>query len=110
MKFFGKRYAAPAYEDCEQVEAPVGKRCGRCDETIAAGDDGWLIPSFGGGELPFHAECHLRGIVGSVAHQQRRCRCFVPGSTAEDDPALTPRQAAAAAELYFLIKNQGRRS
>jgi hypothetical protein len=95
MKFFGRRYSSPAYAEAEQVDVPLGVRCARCDEAIASGDDGWLTPA------PFHRACFLRGIVGSVAHQQRRCLCFVPGSTVDDDPALTRRQAAEAAERYF---------
>ncbi len=47
-----------------------------------------------------HEACAARAILGSVAHQQRRCGCYVPGSTAGDDPALTQRQAAEAALAY----------
>jgi len=102
MKFFGRRYSAPAYEDAEQGEALVGARCAHCGEPIAADDDGWMVPTINAAEaLPFHAACQLRGIIGSVAHQQRRCSCFVPGSTCGDDPALTRRQAAEAAEKCF---------
>jgi hypothetical protein len=105
VKFFGVRYSSAAYLECERVQAPVGERCARCDEPIAENDDGWLIPYLGTAadprELAYHRACHLRGIVGSVAHQQGRCSCFVPGSIFEDDPALTARQAAEAAEAYF---------
>jgi hypothetical protein len=105
LKFFGTRYAAPAYAEAEQVEPPVGACCARCDEPIASEDEGWLIPAIGTAgarsELPFHRACYLRGMVGSVAHQQRRCSCFVTGGTAEDDPALSVRAAAQAAEAYF---------
>ncbi len=47
-----------------------------------------------------HEACAARAILGSVAHQQRRCGCFVPGSTESDDPALSRRQAAVAALAY----------
>ncbi len=47
-----------------------------------------------------HEACAARAVFGSVAHQQRRCGCYVPGSTAGDDPALTQRQAAEAALAY----------
>lgn len=105
MKFFGARQLNPFDDEVLTVPAPVGDLCGHCREPIAAGDDGWLIP-YGGGpnepcELAFHHACHLREIVGSVAHQQKRCSCFVPGSQAEDDPLLTRRQAAEAAMTYF---------
>lgn len=51
-----------------------------------------------------HEECAARAVLGSVAHQQHRCGCFVSGSTAIDVPALTPRQAAAAALAYARSK------
>lgn len=105
MKFFGIRYSAPAYEGMECVETPVGSFCAHCDEWIVAGDDGWSLPHYGGPyepkELAYHRACFMRSTIGSVAHQQRRCSCFVPGSTEEDDPTLTRRQAAEAALAYF---------
>lgn len=89
----------------QRVDTPVGAMCGHCKEPIAAGDDGWVLPYCGGPEEPreltFHHACHLRSVIGSVAHQQGRCSCFVPGSLAEDDPALTRRQAAEAALHYY---------
>ena len=107
MRFFGRIYSTAAYEECKQADVPVGELCARCGEPIARGDDGWLLPHIEAAgkpprELPYHAACHLRMIVGSVAHQQRRCLCFVPGSQCGDDPALTRRQAAEWAEAYFL--------
>jgi len=104
MKFFGARQLNPFDEEVPTVPAPVGHACGHCGEPIAAEDTGWLIPHVAGSAaslLPFHHACHLRGVVGSVAHQERRCSCFIPGSQAEDDPALTRRQAAEAALAYF---------
>jgi hypothetical protein len=98
MKFFGVRYYSAAYTDAEHVDTPVGASCVHCSEPIAAGDDGWLVPP---GSQPFHRACFLRGIVGSVAHQQFRCSCFVKGSTAEDEPGLTRRQAAEAAADFY---------
>lgn len=46
-----------------------------------------------------HRDCLLRQVVGSVAHQQGRCSCY--GGDEGDDPALTRREAAAAAVAYF---------
>jgi hypothetical protein len=97
LKFFGPRYLSAAYIDAERVDAPIGESCRHCDEPIVAGDDGWVLPP---GKQPFHRACFLRGIIGSVAHQQGRCSCFVSGSTRGDDPALTLRQAAEAAADY----------
>jgi len=104
MKFFGVRYQSPAYYGVEQVSTPVGQRCDHCAEVIVAGDDGWIIPlhtATGVSRSVMHRACHLRRVVGSVAHQKRECLCFVPGSAACDDPALTRRQNAEAAERYF---------
>jgi hypothetical protein len=101
MKYFGWLHNAPIYQDMELAARPMGEKCGHCGEVIADTDDGFIVPGFGSGATPFHRACFLRGIIGSVAHQQSRCMCFVPGSTAEDDPALTPRQAAEAALAYF---------
>jgi hypothetical protein len=98
LKFFGVRYFSPAYEGAEHVDTPIGESCRHCDEPIAAGDDGWVLPP---GKQPFHRACFLRGIVGSVAHQQHRCSCYVRGSNLEDDPKLTCRQAAEAAADYY---------
>jgi len=49
--------------------------------------------------LPEESVCLLRQVVGSVAHQQGRCSCY--GGDEGDDPALTRREAAAAAVAYF---------
>jgi hypothetical protein len=45
----------------------------------------------------YHLACYLRPFVGSAAHIERRCLCYVPGATENDDPKLTKRQAAQAA-------------
>ncbi len=42
----------------------------------------------------WHRTCFLRSIVGSVAHLERRCSCYVPGSEEGDPPGLTRRKAA----------------
>jgi hypothetical protein len=44
-----------------------------------------------------HRECAFRAVAGSVAHLQKRCSCYVPGSMESDPPGMTPRQAALAA-------------
>jgi hypothetical protein len=95
MRYFGKNYGAPIYEDAEQVPAPVGELCVHCGEAITDGDDGFVLP--GAGLAPYHRACFLRGIIGSVAHVQHRCSCFVPGSSENDPPGMTRREAAEAA-------------
>jgi hypothetical protein len=44
-----------------------------------------------------HHECVARAVLGSVAHIEKRCGCFVPGSTENDPPGMTKREAARAA-------------
>jgi hypothetical protein len=101
MTYFGKRHPAPIYRDIERSETPIGRRCGHCNEMIAAGDDGFTLPSYPACEMSFHRACHLRGIIGSIAHQQKLCSCYVPGSQAEDNPTLSRRAAAEEALAYF---------
>ena len=105
MKFFGRPYPYPAYDEVECVPIPVGVACGHCNEPIGIMDDGWVCPYLGGcsgpDELAFHRACFMRSTIGSVAHQMRRCSCFVRGSTEEDHPAMTKREAAEAAMAYF---------
>jgi hypothetical protein len=67
--------------------------CRYCDEPITPPDR----PVWGLGQ---HYACAVRQVVGSVAHQQRRCACY--GGTAADEEAdLTKRQAAEAALAYW---------
>jgi hypothetical protein len=68
--------------------------CAHCGEPILEGDS---IMGFNSGQVVMHRNCGMRGILGSLAHVQGRCSCFVPGSTANDPPELTVRQAADAA-------------
>jgi hypothetical protein len=48
-----------------------------------------------------HHECAVRAIAGSVAHIEKRCSCFVPGSIEGDPIGMTPRHAAIKAYLAF---------
>lgn len=103
IRWFGKRYGAPAYSDTPQVATPVGAECGHCSEQIDATDDGWIDS----GGTVFHRECFIR-LTGSAAHHRRECSCFVPGSTCSDPPGMTKREAARAA--LDALQEQQRRS
>lgn len=46
---------------------------------------------------PYHRACLFRSIMGSVAHIEHRCGCFIPGSMEGDPEGLTRREAAQAA-------------
>ena len=72
--------------------------CPHCDEEITGDDFDFSTAN----KIRFHLNCFLRGIIGSVAHIEKRCSCFVPGSDEADPPGMTKRQAAeAAVKLYY---------
>jgi len=71
-------------------------KCFYCGEPIVASDN-----SIAMGCLNTHRNCFLRQVIGSVAHIEKRCSCYVDGSTAGDPPELTRRQAADAAVTLF---------
>lgn len=101
MKWFGE-WSGPFCDPADgRLEAPVGERCGWCEEAIAAGDSGVVIPGFGGGETIEHRECFRRAVLGSIAHQYRRCSCYVPGSDEGDPPQLTRREAAKLVDVMI---------
>lgn len=79
--------------------------CFHCDEPILPGE---ARKYYYACQSPVHPECYLRPVIGSVAHIERRCSCFVSGSQCGDDPALTRRQAARAAVAAW-AKQQGNR-
>jgi len=69
--------------------------CVWCDEPV------WRGEQHPGVRQPIHKECAIRTAVGSAAHVQGRCGCYVPGSVEGDPPGMTRRQAArAAVEAY----------
>jgi hypothetical protein len=87
--FFGPAHMMKDYE--RQVAPPIGQACLLCGEAIAEGD----IGTIDGADQVTHYECRMRGVIGSVGHQLRRCSCF--GGTEEDPPGMSRRQAAQAA-------------
>jgi hypothetical protein len=108
--YFGEPYPsggkpAPIYMGLPQVPAPVDDWCLYCEEPIAEGDRGFLLPHMVGPNyfrlVAEHYECFMRQVLGSVAHQQSRCSCVVCGSHHMDDPELTRRDAARAALVEF---------
>lgn len=70
-------------------------RCLWCDELVVPGD---LVHS----RIPgFHYACALRSVLGSIGHIQGKCVCYVKDGTTEDDPpGLTRRQAARLVADY----------
>lgn len=85
-------------QDVPHTETPTGTACMRCEEDILVGDTGVLMPLVDVGgvrEIAYHHECFLRGVLGSVGHQQKKCSCY--GGTEEDPLKMTRREAARAA-------------
>lgn len=101
MDWFGPAPFSPACLDTTHAATPVGDACVWCEEPVAAGESGYLVPYIGDGPVrlvAYHVECLLRCTLGSVAHLEHRCSCYVPGAVCGDPPELTKRQAAQAAE------------
>lgn len=69
-------------------------KCVYCEEEIGPGERADNIGS------DFHRECLFRSVAGSVAHQMGECSCYRKGSTENDPPMLTMRQAAKLALDY----------
>lgn len=103
INWFGPvAWGAPLCADAPRCEPPIESACTWCDEPITDTDCGVTMPAIGRegpGVVAFHIECHMRTIVGSIAHQRRRCACF--GGTDDDPPGLTRRAAARAAVDEF---------
>ncbi len=72
---------------------PLPARCFRCGELVLETDKRLYYPGI---DQPLHQACYIRPLIGSVAHIEKRCSCFVPGAEETDDPSLTRRQAAEA--------------
>ncbi len=66
--------------------------CAWCGELVEPGEQSAAFS-----REPMHRECGFRAVMGSVAHIERRCSCFVPGSEETDPPGLSLREAARAA-------------
>jgi hypothetical protein len=71
--------------------------CAWCGEIVRTYDAAY---HFANGPLA-HRDCALRLLIGSVAHLEHRCGCYVPGATERDPAGLTRRQAAEAAALLW---------
>lgn len=74
--------------------------CFHCGEGV---DDGDRHTAFA---EPIHCACAIRLVVGSVAHVERRCGCYVPGSTLGDPPGLTIREAARLAMMAYDVSQR----
>ncbi len=105
MKWFGDKAWAPVCEPGERVEVPRDTRCGWCQETIGQDESGFVTRESADAAVFEHRACFLRQVIGSVAHLQRRCACYMVGSRATDPPVLSRRQAAIEAVWVWSQKN-----
>lgn len=111
MRWFGTPWPAPDWpapvcgDERMRVMVPLGQICLSCGEAVELDDSGVMTcytevaPT---GEWvtsirPQHAECLVRGMLGSLAHLERRCSCY--GGTDHDTPGLSVREEA---RLVFL--------
>lgn len=106
MKCFGPYTGYALQQELDHIPVPVGESCAHCDEPFLEDDTGIVIPSLPEGGYPYHWNCHLRSIFGSVAHIEGRCSCFVPGASCGDPEELTRRQAADAAVAAYFWKHK----
>ena len=104
MKWFGEQ---PTSSNEEKVPVPVGACCAWCEEKFVANESGVVIPHVDDNtvqNLPYHSECSLRFIVGSLGHVLGECQCF--GGDMDDPPNMTKRESAKAAIKAFKKLNQ----
>jgi hypothetical protein len=101
MRYFGHAHDAPIYSDIERMPAPLHKSCVYCSERILEGDDGFVDA----GNSATHRECHIRMIVGSVAHQLGACSCKLGADAVDCEEGLTPREGAKLALAHLESKH-----
>jgi hypothetical protein len=75
--------------------------CGFCGEPVEPGEQNPNIVS-----ADLHDDCAIRMVIGSVAHLEKRCSCFIPDSDANDPPGMTLREAAHAAVALYRAKGR----
>lgn len=92
IAWFGRCLDAPAYDHAPQVPVPFGAECLGCGELIDENDSGITMPYMTNfsevTRAAFHTECHLRSVIGGVAHLEKRCYCY-GGGTSDDDRSRT---------------------
>jgi hypothetical protein len=85
VRYFGEHWGTSRLAGGVQVRTPVGQPCIRCQDTIAAGDQGILTAYLHGDGnatmVPLHAECELIAILG---HDFGVCSCTGYDTTSHD--------------------------
>lgn len=88
-------------DTCAYCEEPIDDEGDRYIPLDTSGLGGWNPMRGTLFEATLHRTCFIRQIVGSVAHQTRRCSCYVPGSVEDDPPGTSLREGAKSARLLF---------
>ena len=82
--------------------------CFHCDEPILPGEVFEpinYVDETGASVRHHHIECGLRAVMGSAAHQLKRCTCY--GYKFEDPEYMTKREAAKMSFFIFYISQNG---
>lgn len=81
-----------------RLPVPAGETCLHCEETIDVVHSGKAMPCLAPDDGVIiryvHKECLVVMMAGSLAHHDRRCRCF--GGTDVGTEGMTARQEALA--------------
>jgi len=93
---------APIIALLKQLSTDGRLLCGHCQEAITAHDTRAPFDA----HLPLHYECGIRMALGSLAHVERRCSCYVDGSEAGDPEGVTRRQAARLVYAAVRLRQQ----
>jgi len=108
IQWFGAEPFAIACAADNRCEPPIEKACAWCDEDIAPSDNGFVCLNITlEGEpapIPWHAECFIRSLCGSVEHQLRQCSCFSATDKqidcSETDGLTVREEARLAAKIW----------
>jgi hypothetical protein len=83
--------------NCGKRQKCTCQECVFCGEIVRSGEASQALVN----DREVHYECALRQVIGSVAHLQQTCSCYVPGAVETDPPGMTKRQAASAATFLW---------
>ena len=104
MDYFGKPWPSDICDTGQQRPTPVGQECAHCAVPIEEEDRGTFMPCItreGAQLLPWHRECSMRSVVGSVAHLEGRCSCC--GGVNEPGPQTPQELRTEALEVWHRI-------
>lgn len=99
VRWFGTPWNPWFCTEESRVPVPTDETCAYCGEGFVPEDDGFRVLNGSTGQHdPYHYDCHMRQITGSLGHVMGWCSCHGGDPQNELDPeAMTKRQAASAA-------------